>query len=239
MCCGQCHRRGGRGPFPLWRLCRRVCRSLRTISWTTSRLIRSAGAAWVRVPPRGPGGLVRIRGGDGSDGIFDGSTSMVATDGPMLDTSSSYSVSAWVRLNASTSADQTVVGEGGVNHQAFYLQYSNSAKSWAFIPSTCVRRAHPRAGRWRLLRQGNEARGRSSSADRSRPGSRAARLVDARGDRPEPPRAPGPPTCSGRGLDLAGRRPKGASTLARIADAAGGQEAKGDQSVALGCPVPA
>ena len=54
------------------------------------------------------------------------------TGGPVLDTTQSYSVSAWV--SASTlSRDQSAVGQGGVNHGAFFLQYNPNLGRWAFI----------------------------------------------------------------------------------------------------------
>ncbi|MGW2696099.1 LamG-like jellyroll fold domain-containing protein [Streptomyces sp. NPDC001296] len=64
-----------------------------------------------------------------SDGAahFNGSTSgagsVVATNGPVLNTASSYTVSAWVNLS-DTSTYRTFVAQGGTNRASFYLQYS-------------------------------------------------------------------------------------------------------------------
>lgn len=63
---------------------------------------------------------------------FDGSTGYAATSGPVLTTTGSYSVSAWVRL-ASTANYFTAVSQGGANAASFYLQYSLSANAWAFV----------------------------------------------------------------------------------------------------------
>ncbi|WP_414169926.1 LamG-like jellyroll fold domain-containing protein [Streptoverticillium reticulum] len=73
-----------------------------------------------------------------SDGAasLNGTTSVIATNGPVLNTGSSYTVSAWVRLAAQGANDQTFVGQGGNNHQALYLGYTASTKSWSFATST-------------------------------------------------------------------------------------------------------
>ncbi|MEV0742695.1 LamG-like jellyroll fold domain-containing protein [Streptomyces sp. NPDC050549] len=60
---------------------------------------------------------------------FSGDTSghgdIVATNGPVLDTSASYTVSAWVNLH-DTSTFRTFVAQGGTNRSSFYLQYASS-----------------------------------------------------------------------------------------------------------------
>ncbi|MEV4442187.1 LamG-like jellyroll fold domain-containing protein [Streptomyces sp. NPDC049577] len=67
---------------------------------------------------------------------LNGTTSVIGTNGPALNTASSYSVSTWVKLNSQSANDQTFVGQGGTNHQALYLGYIASTKSWAFSTST-------------------------------------------------------------------------------------------------------
>ncbi|MEX2980314.1 LamG-like jellyroll fold domain-containing protein [Streptomyces sp. C36] len=67
---------------------------------------------------------------------LNGTTSVIGTNGPALNTASSYSISAWVKLNSQTSNDQTFVGQGGANHQSLYLGYSAATKAWAFATST-------------------------------------------------------------------------------------------------------
>ncbi|MBD0741884.1 LamG domain-containing protein [Streptomyces sp. CBMA152] len=66
---------------------------------------------------------------------FDGSTANLHTSGPALDTTQSYTVSAWVKLD-SLATTQTAVSQGTVNHQAFYLGYDADLKTWAFMTTT-------------------------------------------------------------------------------------------------------
>lgn len=67
---------------------------------------------------------------DGS-AVFNGSGANIITNAKVLDTTRSFSVSAWVRTR-SLSKDQTVVGQDGSNTGAFYLQYSSASKRWTF-----------------------------------------------------------------------------------------------------------
>jgi hypothetical protein len=66
---------------------------------------------------------------------LDGSTGYLHTAGPALNTTLSYTVSAWVKLNA-TAVTQTAVSQGTVNHQAFYLGYYTTTSSWYFMTTT-------------------------------------------------------------------------------------------------------
>ncbi|MEV7026670.1 LamG domain-containing protein, partial [Kitasatospora sp. NPDC093558] len=56
------------------------------------------------------------------------------TKAPVVDSSQSYTLSAWAYLGSAPSANQTVLAEGGSNHQAFYLWYTtdNGANTWGF-----------------------------------------------------------------------------------------------------------
>ncbi|MFE4599870.1 LamG-like jellyroll fold domain-containing protein [Kitasatospora indigofera] len=67
----------------------------------------------------------------GDAATFDGN-SWLSTNGPVVNTASSYSVSAWANL-ADTSSDHTIVAQGGTNTEAFFLQYSKAFNSWAFV----------------------------------------------------------------------------------------------------------
>ncbi|WP_405525514.1 LamG domain-containing protein [Streptomyces canus] len=58
-------------------------------------------------------------------GDTSGSGDIVATNGPVLDTSASYTVSAWVNLH-DTSTFRTFVAQGGTNRSSFYLQYAST-----------------------------------------------------------------------------------------------------------------
>ncbi|WP_377343917.1 LamG-like jellyroll fold domain-containing protein [Plantactinospora siamensis] len=62
---------------------------------------------------------------------FNGVYTMRSQD-RVLDTTQSYSVSAWAKV-ADLTTGHTIVGQGGNNHGAFFLQYSISLKKWAFI----------------------------------------------------------------------------------------------------------
>ncbi|WP_232241240.1 LamG-like jellyroll fold domain-containing protein [Kutzneria sp. 744] len=63
---------------------------------------------------------------------FNGSSSIAATNGPVLNTTQSYSVSAWVNLDH-TGNYYTLASQGGANAAAFYLQYSPAFNAWTFI----------------------------------------------------------------------------------------------------------
>ncbi|AYG78396.1 tRNA(Glu)-specific nuclease WapA [Streptomyces hundungensis] len=48
----------------------------------------------------------------------------VATNGPVLDTSASYTVSAWVNMASLPTHNATIVSQSGTNASSFYLQYN-------------------------------------------------------------------------------------------------------------------
>lgn len=70
----------------------------------------------------------RPRPVDGGALAFDG-RQFVASDGPLLDTGSSFSVSARVKLNR-TDVSQTVVSQDSTNSSAFLLQYDADESQW-------------------------------------------------------------------------------------------------------------
>ena len=59
-----------------------------------------------------------------------------ATSGPVLDTTKSYTISAWVRLSAKTGAWQTVVVQQGGSASSFALEYDATNDRWAFSLAT-------------------------------------------------------------------------------------------------------
>ena len=63
---------------------------------------------------------------------LDGGPGYAATTAPVLTTSKSYSVSAWVNL-ANTNNFYTALSQGGTNASSFYLQYSKAFNAWAFV----------------------------------------------------------------------------------------------------------
>ena len=74
----------------------------------------------------------------GGSAVFNGGDSRITTAGPVLDTTGSYSISAWV--NARSASDyMTVVSTGGQQSASAYLQYNSMFNAWTFIsPSTDV-----------------------------------------------------------------------------------------------------
>ncbi|THA49427.1 LamG-like jellyroll fold domain-containing protein [Streptomyces sp. A1136] len=63
---------------------------------------------------------------------FNGTTGGISTNGPVLNTAASYTVSAWANLT-DTSNFRTIVTQGGTNHGAFFLQYSQTFGKWTFL----------------------------------------------------------------------------------------------------------
>ena len=60
----------------------------------------------------------------------------VATSGPAVDTTGSFTVAAWVNM-ADTSSDQTVVSQAAGTDSGFYLTYNAGAGEWEFTrPAT-------------------------------------------------------------------------------------------------------
>ncbi len=66
---------------------------------------------------------------------FTGSGSYLKAAAHAVDTSRSYTVSAWVKLG-SLATTQVAVSQGTATHQAFYLGYNNPKKSWQFMTTT-------------------------------------------------------------------------------------------------------
>ncbi|MFJ8136846.1 LamG-like jellyroll fold domain-containing protein [Streptomyces sp. NPDC096013] len=79
---------------------------------------------------------------------FSGDTSgngdIAATNGPVLDTSSSYTVSAWVKLS-DASTFRTFVAQGGTNRSSFYLQYASTTGVFRLISPSQDTSAAPSA----------------------------------------------------------------------------------------------
>ncbi|REH51886.1 RHS repeat-associated protein [Kutzneria buriramensis] len=64
-------------------------------------------------------------------GTFNGTNSTVTTNGPVLDTTGNFTVSAWANLS-STGKFATVVGQDATQCSGFFLQYSATDNAWAF-----------------------------------------------------------------------------------------------------------
>lgn len=68
----------------------------------------------------------------GGAAVFNGTDGYGSTSQGAVDTTKSYTVSAWVKVN-STSTYYTAVSQGGTNAAAFYLQYNKARNGWTFI----------------------------------------------------------------------------------------------------------
>ena len=67
----------------------------------------------------------------GGAASFAGTTGQqIATNGPVLDTAASFSVSAWVNLASTANASQTFVSQSGSVDSAFFLKYTSG--NWGF-----------------------------------------------------------------------------------------------------------
>jgi hypothetical protein len=82
----------------------------------------TGGASWTNDPSRG--GVLTL----------DGGTGRAETSGAVLDTTASFSVSAWVKLSSIPTYNATIAAQDGVVNSAFYLQYNitNGSPSWSF-----------------------------------------------------------------------------------------------------------
>ena len=104
------------------------------------------GASWTSDAVQG-GGL-----------SFDGSNDHVECGSNLLDTSSSYSVAAWVKLDSHANGWQTAVCQEGSTVSPFYLQYSNDVNRFTLnVKASDANGSHsvkvrqssrPDAGRW-------------------------------------------------------------------------------------------
>ncbi|MEV1069465.1 LamG domain-containing protein [Streptomyces sp. NPDC050263] len=61
-----------------------------------------------------------------------GTTGYAATTASAVDTSKSFTVSAWVKLNSLTGTNSTFVSQNGAVNNGFQLYYSSGAQVWAF-----------------------------------------------------------------------------------------------------------
>jgi RHS repeat-associated protein len=115
----------------------------------TSDWVRTLGAGkpdgWWRLNASAGTDVVDASGGDntatasgvtwsGGAGVFNGTSSVATTAGPVLDTTKSFTVSAWVKVTG-TAASQTAVSQDSTTNSGFFLQYNKTADRWAFARS--------------------------------------------------------------------------------------------------------
>ena len=95
------------------------------------------------------GGAGWTAGVSGSALAFDGVDDQATTAGPVLDTTGSYSVAAWVRLDADTGF-ATAVGQDGDDLSTFFLQRSGADGRFAFSAAggRALSDDEPEVGRW-------------------------------------------------------------------------------------------
>ncbi|MEV5752124.1 LamG-like jellyroll fold domain-containing protein [Actinoallomurus sp. NPDC052308] len=60
------------------------------------------------------------------------STQKIATTGPVVDTTQSFTVSAWVNLSGDATHNQTVVSQDAGTDAGFYLKYNGTSQKWVF-----------------------------------------------------------------------------------------------------------
>jgi large repetitive protein len=82
--------------------------------------------------PASQTGGVSWNASHGGSAVLDGTSGYLSTAAPVLNTANSYTVAAWVNMNQ-PSSHATAVSQAGANMSAFYLQYSYSVKTWAFV----------------------------------------------------------------------------------------------------------
>lgn len=69
----------------------------------------------------------------GGSAAFDGSGGAASTSSALVDTTKSFTVSAWVRLAANgTGAYRGIVSQNGTRQKGFMLYYSPASQNWAF-----------------------------------------------------------------------------------------------------------
>ncbi|MFE1079432.1 LamG domain-containing protein [Nocardiopsis alba] len=95
----------------------RTATALQDLDWTRGRVGARAGGSY-----RLEGAAAQI-----------GGNSMLATDGPVVDTSGSFSVSAWVYLDELPTGNATAVAQAGESGSGFHLGYQgDAAQAWTF-----------------------------------------------------------------------------------------------------------
>ncbi|MFI9591314.1 LamG-like jellyroll fold domain-containing protein [Nonomuraea sp. NPDC052265] len=126
-------------------------------SASLSATVRTGTAA---VSTQTSGGVtLGVRGQVGTAMRGDGATGYAETSGPVIDTSKTYSVGAWVRL-AHTNGFATAVNQDGNVVSGFYLQYVQDDNRWSFSLSNAdavqggvrvLSTAPPQVGEWTHL----------------------------------------------------------------------------------------
>jgi hypothetical protein len=83
-------------------------------------LTLTAGSSWVA-------------GRNGDAVHFDGAAGSAVAATSVLDTSASFSVQAWAKIDAADTAARTIISQDGTNTTGFGLQYRGDSKKWVFL----------------------------------------------------------------------------------------------------------
>ncbi|WP_162907046.1 LamG-like jellyroll fold domain-containing protein [Allorhizocola rhizosphaerae] len=68
----------------------------------------------------------------GGSAVFDGTAQQITTAGPVIDTSQSYTISAWAKLD-DTAGTRIIAAQWGANRPAINLEYSSFFGRWAAV----------------------------------------------------------------------------------------------------------
>ncbi|WP_229911391.1 laminin G domain-containing protein [Streptomyces aurantiogriseus] len=120
----------GDGPVGRWTFNEASGAAVDVSAGTTTSLRDDATLSGATRVNTGRRGVVTENGVTGEDKALKvGGTSYAATAGKVLETQASYTVSAWVRLD-STSTTSTVLGQDGTYYSPFFLGYCSAVNRW-------------------------------------------------------------------------------------------------------------
>ncbi|MFF1834222.1 LamG domain-containing protein [Streptomyces sp. NPDC058231] len=108
--------KGAENPSGIWHL----DNALTDAATTTQHPLTSSGATWDTLARSGSGAAK-----------LNGTSAYLSTSGAVLDTTKSFTVSAWVRLEKKD-VNYTVLSQAGTNASGFQLYYSTTYNAWVF-----------------------------------------------------------------------------------------------------------
>ncbi|MFB7248919.1 LamG domain-containing protein [Streptomyces populi] len=108
--------KGAEKPSGIWHLDNNLTDS----TTATQHPLTSSGATWDTLARSGSGAAK-----------LNGTTAYLSTSGAVLDTTKSFTVSAWARLEKKD-ANYTVLSQAGTNASGFQLYYSSTYNAWIF-----------------------------------------------------------------------------------------------------------
>ncbi len=123
-------------------------------SWPLSPAGNPAGSSAQTYAPdqSGNGNTATLNSGaswaSGGGVTLNGTTGTVTTTGPAVNTSGSYAMSAWVKVNSAT-GNQTVLSQDGVHASGFYLMYDTSlGHGWSLVVASSDSNSATFTGVW-------------------------------------------------------------------------------------------